>query len=177
VFEVRRSNRWRCALGTAVLAAFLGGCAGYHLGPSNGLAAREQSVYVEPFVNDTIQPRLEDDITRAIRSGLQREGTYRVGHKRDSDIIVQGVIKTYSRRGLAYDPGDLVTVRDYDLVAVAHVTALERGTGRKVLDQDVAGHTQIRANDDLLSAERQAIPLLADNLAKQVVDLLADGTW
>lgn len=139
--------------------------------------ARSQSVYVEPFVNDTLQPRLEDEFTRAVRKGLQREGTYRLGHKSDSDIIVKGVIKTYSRQGLSYDPGDLVRVTDYNLVAVTRITAYERDSGRKILEQDVPGNTQLTSGSDLTSAERQATPLLAENMARRVVDLLADGTW
>ena len=161
----------------ALLVALLCGCAGYRLGPSNDVAAREQSVFVEVFVNNTMQPRLEDDFTHAVRIGMQREGTYRLGHRNDSDIVVQGVITDYSRQGLSYDPTDLVRVRDYDLVAVAQITAYERLTGKKLIDQVVSGHTQVRAEQDLLSAERQASPLLAADLARKVVDLLADGTW
>jgi hypothetical protein len=147
------------------------------LGPSNGTAAREQSVFVEPFVNDTLQPRLEDDFTHALRIGLQREGTVRLGHKGDCDIIVQGVIQDYSRQGLAYNPSDLVQVTDYNLVAVARITAVERSTGKTILDQQVSGHTQVHAGADLNSAERQATPLLAANMARKVVDLLVDGAW
>ena len=160
-----------------MLAVALCGCAGYQLGPSNGLEARSQSVYVEPFVNDTLQPRLEDEFTRAVRRGLQREGTYRLGHKADSDIVVKGVITSYSRQGLSYDPGDLVRVTTYNLVAVTTITAYERDTGRKILEQDVPGNTQVTSGSDLASGERQATPLLAENMAKRVVDLLADGMW
>src|SRR6266704_2790712 len=39
----------------AVLSA---GCAGYHLGSTNGVRAGERSVQVNPFVNQTIEPRL-----------------------------------------------------------------------------------------------------------------------
>ena len=160
-----------------VLAVFGGGCGGYRLGPSNGTAAREVSVFVEPFVNQTLQPRLEDDFTHATRLGLQREGTYRLAHRGDCDILLKGVIKEYSRQGLSYNPSDLVQVRDYNLVAITHITAVDRITGRTLLEQDVTGHTQIRAEGDLTSVERQATPLLAGMLARRVVDLLADGTW
>lgn len=160
-----------------LLALALSGCAGYRLGPSQEVGAREQSVFVEVFVNDTIQPRLEDDFTHAVRIGLQREGTYRLGHRSDCDILVQGVIKTYSRQGLSYDPTNPVRVRDYSLVAVVHITADERGTGRRLIDLDVSGQTQVRAESDLTSAERQAMPLLAASVARKVVDLLADGSW
>lgn len=160
-----------------LLSALLCGCAGYRLGPTNEVRAREQAVFVEVFVNETLQPRLEDDFTHAVRIGLQREGTYRLGHRQDSDIIVHGVIKDYSRQGISYNPEDLTQVQDYNLVAVAHITAFERSTGKKLVDQDVSGNTQVRAENDLLSAERQATPLLADSMARKVVDLLADGTW
>src|ERR1043165_2687288 len=38
----------------------LTGCAGYHLGPTNGVRAGERSVQVNPFVNQTIEPRSEE---------------------------------------------------------------------------------------------------------------------
>lgn len=171
-------NTGRLASWPALLLTVLFcGCAGYRLGPTNEFRARERSVYVEVFVNQTLQPRLEDDFTQAVRIGLQREGTYRLSHKQDSDIILQGVIKDYSRLGLSYNPEDLTQVQDYTLVAVTHITAFERSTGKKLLDRDVSGNTQVRAEDDLQSAERQATPLLANNMALKVVDLLVDGTW
>ncbi len=178
MFAARPTDvRWWGGVTVSFLTVLLAGCAGYRLGPSSGLAAREQSVYVEPFVNDTMQPRLEDDFTHAVRIGLEREGTYRLGHRSDCDILVKGVIKNYARQGLAYNPEDLVQVQDYNLVVVVHVTAHERLTGKKLLDQDVSGQTQVRAGEDLMSAERQAAPLLGGSVARRVVDLLADGTW
>jgi hypothetical protein len=169
--------RWTGVPLAWLLAALLSGCAAYQLGPTNSAVARDQSVYVELFVNNTLQPRLEDAFTQAMRIGLQRDGTYRLGHKKDADIVVKGVIQSYDRQGLSYDPTDLVRVRDYNLVAVVHITASERGTGRVLLDQAVSGYTQVRAESDLLSAERQATPLLAADMARKAVDLLVDGSW
>ena len=37
--------------------------------------------------------------------------------------------------------------------------------------------TTIRSGADLASAERQAAPLLAEDLARKIADALADGTW
>jgi hypothetical protein len=37
--------------------------------------------------------------------------------------------------------------------------------------------TLIRVGSDLTSAERQALPLLAADLARNITALLADGTW
>ena len=57
------------------------------------------------------------------------------------------------------------------------MTARERGTGKVILDQPVTGFTLIRVTTDLTSTERQAMPLLAADLAKNVTALLAEGGW
>ena len=52
------------------------GCAGYHLGPTGGAVAGEKSVEILPFNNQTLQPRLGDALTQAVRQRLQTDGTY-----------------------------------------------------------------------------------------------------
>ena len=59
----------------------------------------------------------------------------------------------------------------------ARVTAREKSTGKVLLDQPVTGYTLIRVGADLPSAERQAMPLLAHDLAKNVTALLSEGKW
>jgi hypothetical protein len=59
----------------------------------------------------------------------------------------------------------------------AQVTAHERGTGKVILNQPVMGFTLIRVTTDLTSTERQALPLLAADFAKNVTALLAEGGW
>jgi hypothetical protein len=120
---------------------------------------------------------LEDNLTHAMRIGLQREGTYRLGSRGDCDIVLEGVVKSYTRQGLSYNPSDLVQVVDYSLIAVAQITAYDRRTGKKVLDRGFSGSTQVQAGQDLTSAERQAMPMLANDMALKVVDALADGSW
>ena len=57
------------------------------------------------------------------------------------------------------------------------VTATERVGGKVVLDRDVTGRTTVRVGADLPSAERQALPLLADDFARNATTLLVEGTW
>src|SRR5437660_1892900 len=160
----------------AILAMFSSGCAGYKLGPTNGLAAQEKSVEIAPFANQTLQPRLGDAVTFQIRKQLQHEGTYRLATGREGDILVTGVVTHYGRQGVSFVPTDVVTVRDYRLSMTAQVTARERGTGKVILNQPVSGSTLIRLETDLTSSERQALPLLAGDLARNVASLLADGS-
>ena len=159
------------------VALCLTSCAGYKLGPSNGLLAGAKSIQVNPFVNQTLEPRLSEAVTYALRKNLQQDGTFHLDTHNDGDIVVTGVITGYSRSPLSFQPADIVTVRDYRLHMTVRMTACERISGKVVLDRPVSGYTTLRVDNDLTSEERQAIPLLADNLAKNATSLLADGSW
>ena len=164
--------------GLAVLMAVLiAGCAGYKLGPTNGQAAGEQSVQINPFQNQTIEPRLAEYTTSSLRRKIQQDGTYRLDTKDDGDIVVTGVITRFHRSELSLQPSDVRTVRDYYLQMTAQVTATDRATGKVLFTKNVSGRTSIRVGADLASAERQAIPLLADDLAQNAKSLIVDGTW
>jgi hypothetical protein len=153
------------------------GCAGYKLGPVNGLAARAKSVQINPFTNQTLEPRLGDAVTSQLRIELQRDGTYQLASHNDGDIVVSGAVTRYIRIEVSFSATDVLTVRDYRLEMSARVTARDRSTGKVILDQLVTGHTLIRVTTDLVSTERQALPLLAADLASKVSALLTEGTW
>ena len=116
---------WKWLL-VGLMALGASGCAGYKLGPVNGLAAREKSVQVIPFNNQTLEPRLTDAVTSQLRNELQRDGTYQLATRNDGDIIVTGTISRYERFEVSFSSGDILTVRDYRLELTAHVTAPAR---------------------------------------------------
>src|SRR5476651_246353 len=105
-------------------AVFSAGCAGYHLGPVNGQVAGEKSIEILPFNNQTLQPRLGDAVTQALRERLQTDGTYRLA-TRGGDIVVTGVITRYYRDSLSFLPGDVQTAENYHVTITAHVIARE----------------------------------------------------
>src|SRR5471032_1377802 len=107
---------WVCA--TAMLLA---GCAGYHLGPVNGAAAGEKSVEILPFNNQTLQPRLGDAVTQALRERMQADGTYHLDTHGQGDVVVTGVITRYHRFGLSYLNSDVSTTQNYRVNITAHV--------------------------------------------------------
>ncbi len=159
------------------VAPLLSGCAGYSLGPTSGLQAGEKSVEILPFPNRTLQPRLSDAVNSQLRKQLQRDGTYKLATHGDGDIVVSGAILRYDRTEVTFLPNDILTVQDYRLGLTVQVTARDRATGKVILDQPVTGFTLMRVTSDISSAERQALPLLAADLAKNVTSLLADGKW
>ncbi|MBK9139527.1 MAG: hypothetical protein IPM17_12320 [Verrucomicrobia bacterium] len=169
----------RPALPISVLLAtlVLAGCAGYRLGPTNGSPAGARSIQVAYFQNETMEPRLAEAVAHALRKRLQQDGTFRLATQNDGDVIVKGAILRYEREALSFQPADVITVRDYEITLYCRVLAEERGTGKVLLDQVVRGRTTLRVGADQTSVERQSLPILADDFARNAVDLLVDGTW
>lgn len=161
------------------MAAVLGltGCAGYRLGPTNEQTAGATSVRVVPFVNETLQPALTDAVTAQVRKWIQRDGTFRLATGAEADLEVTGRITQYDRMELSLSRGDSLTVNDYRLSLTAQVTARDLRSGKVVLEQPVKGYTLVRVGSDLVSSERQALPLLAGELARNITTLLAEGSW
>ena len=170
-----------CALTLLASCLLLTGCAGYKLGPTNGVIARDKSVQFNPFGDQTLQPRLSDAVAQQLRKELQRDGTYSLATHNEGDIIVSGSLVRYQRYEVSFSSHDILTVQDFRLVLSAAVTARERSTGKIIFERDaknpVTGSTIIRVSSDLTSTERQATPLLAQDLAKNITALLVDGTW
>lgn len=162
----------------AFLACLLIGCAGYKLGPTNGLPAGARSVQVNIFQNKVLEePRLSEAVTAALRKQLQQDGTFTLNTHNDGDVVVNGTIVKYDRAGLSFQPQDIYTPRDYRLTMWAMVHARDRSTGKLILNRRVLGHTTVRIGSDLPTTERQSIPLLAEDLARNITALLADGEW
>jgi hypothetical protein len=158
-------------------AALLAGCASYQLGPVNGAVAGEKSVEVLPFNNQTLEPRLGDAVTQALRERLQTDATYHLATRAPGDVVVTGVIIYYRREGLSYLSSDVTTTENYRVGVTAHITARERDTGKILLDKNVSGFTLVHVGTDLADAERQSLPLLAEDLARNVAELLTEGAW
>jgi hypothetical protein len=161
----------------AGLLLVLTGCLGYKVGPTNELSAGGKSVRINPFSNQTLEPRLGDAVTTALCRSVQNDGTYHLSTHGDADIVVTGVLTHYTRHELSFVPSDVLTVKDYRVTVNALVTAREVSTGKVIFTNSVSGYTLVRVGSDITSAERQAIPLLADDLAKNVTALLVDGSW
>lgn len=161
----------------AFLALALCGCAGYRLGPTNPATTQGRSIQVRFFENPTFEPRLLESVNQALRRVLQQDGSLQVRTHGDTDLILTGILVSYDRMPLAFQPRDVATVKDYEVRLRVKVKAVERKTGKALLDREVTGRTSIRVGSDLTSAERQGIPLLAEDLAKNITALLVEGAW
>ena len=163
-----------------VLLILLTGCAGYTLGPTGGQVAGARAIQINFFQNDTAQPRLSESLNQSLRRAIQQDGTFRLNT--DSavsapDIIVKGTITTYERPPVTFQSGDVVSVQDYYLFMTAQVVATERASGKVLVNRPVTGRTLVRAKSDQSTAERIALPMLSEDLARKITSVLADGDW
>ena len=150
------------------------GCAHYDLGPVSGDVAGARSVQVKFFDNKTFEPRLVAAVNHSLRHHLQQDGTFRVENK--GDLVVSGVLKSFTRNGVNYKPGDVLAVQDYSLHLIAQVIVKDK-TGNEVLNRELVGSSVVRVGADFASGQRQAVPLIADQLALRATSLIADGEW
>ena len=164
-------NIW---LFTCLLAS---GCAGYRLGSTGGFEAGARSIEITPFPNQTTEPGLTEALSIAIRKEIQRDGTLFLETRDRGDILLQGTIETYLRDGITLQPQDILTVRDFQVGVEAQVKALDRSSGEWILDRKITGRTLVRGQMDLTEAERIALPLLMEDLARNITDLLVNGEF
>lgn len=162
---------------SCLAAVLLTGCAGYHLGAVNGAMEGEKTIEVLPFNNQTLQPRLGDAVTQALRERLQVDGTYRLVTSSPGDVVVSGVIRNYQREALGYLNNDASTPQNYRVGVIVHVVVRERASGKLLVERDVSGHTLVNVGADFASSERQAAPLLAADLAQNIMAQITEGAW
>jgi hypothetical protein len=163
-----------------MLAAVTGigmGCAGYHIGPTNGLAAGERSVQIQFFKNETFEPRLATAVNRAMKREFQKDGTYTLETQSEGDLIVSGKLIEFRRNGVSYKPGDVLTVQDYTMDLSAEITVINRATGEEIFKETLTGTATVRVGNDLTAGQRQVVPIIAGKLAEQAVLHIVDGNW
>lgn len=157
-----------------LLALLLTGCA-YQLGPTNQQVAGAQSIAIEPFPNETLQPGLTDIVNSTIRRQVQRDGTFHLDTRGNADIVVTGRIVRYGRTPLGSRRDDVITPQDYDISITAKVKAIR--AGQVVFEGEVSGRALVASTENLNVSQRENIPVAAENLARTLISSIANGSW
>ena len=124
-----------------------------------------------------MQPLLTETVTPVVRRVIQQSGEFRLETQEAGQIEVRGVFTKYERESLSSPRNDLLATRDFSLALTAEINATDRRNGQVLFKGAVTGRTTVRSGNDLVSAERQALPLLAEDLARKLKDKLASGSW
>ena len=128
-------------------------------------------------MNETLEPRLAEELNHQLRKQIQRDGTYKLQTRGDGDVVVTTTITRYHRIGETFQPRDTLTVRDYRIQLFAFLTAYDRVSGKNLVNREFVGRTFVRIGADEASSERQALPLLTEDLARNITAAIADGEW
>lgn len=160
----------------AAAAVLLSGCAGYHLGSVKPYAMREiHSIAIPTFKNDTLVPRAEVLVTDTVIKALQRDGTYRIASgDEDADATLKGEVFRVGRTPARSVRGNVLATTEFNLGMVLRWRLVDK-QGNALAAGDANGGTSFFVSTDVNTDERQALPLAAESLAKNLAIQLSEG--
>jgi hypothetical protein len=154
------------------MGAVLCGCAGYRLG--NTLPANIKTVYVPTFINNTGEPMVETDATRAAIQELQMEGSLEVAGLDFADSILEVSLVSISFQPLSFQSDSRKTAKEYRLYLTADVLFKKAKTNEILSKKQVSGEATFLPSGDLASAKRLALPKASKDLAHRIVEAVVE---
>lgn len=167
----------RLVLSLFSLCFLLSGCAGYKLGNIPGAELKGvRTIYVPTVKNESYEASLNIMVTNAILRRIDNDGTFESARTKNADsellVTITEVRKNPARRSRM----NLQVVEEYEIVIEGKATFTNRVTGQRLFtDRTVRGHSYVLVQDNLPEGERQALPNAADDLAQQLISLVAEG--
>jgi Lipopolysaccharide-assembly len=164
------------AFSSLLLAFLVGGCAGYHVGPATPAHLRHiKTIAVPTFANTTLVPRIEALVTGTIIKQFQQDGTFRIAHEDQADAVLKGEIVGVGRSPARSLRGNVLSTTEFNLNLTVRYSLV--GRDGKILGYPggASGSTSFFVGSDVSTDERQALPLAAEELAKQLVSQLSEG--
>jgi lipopolysaccharide assembly LptE-like protein len=159
----------------ALVSVFvLSGC--YTLGPVTPTYMKGvHSLSVPIFDNKSFEPQVQALVTDTFIKDLQTDGTYPITGEDQADAIVHGTITDVIRTQTKAVVGDVLASAEFQITLKIHIQVLRGGTGQVLVDKDFNGQSYFFVGSDLPTQERQAIPVAAQDCAKQVTAFLTEG--
>ena len=187
------------ALPVIALPFFLGGCAGYQLGavkPSS--LSGVDRLFIPPFKNDTLEPRISSLVTNAVIKQIQLDGTYQVSRKFEADAILRGRIDRIRKYQLRSVRQNTLKSQELGLYLYIDWFLEDPQTGQRIttkLAHDEIEPKEVRYGDEVFRispgavigdtiqfvdqsyqvGERNAIAVAAEDAAKKLVSQLSNG--
>ena len=161
---------------TALLgvAALFAGCSSYHFGTGGKLGFK--SLYIAPVVNESKLPQATALVSAQLREAFLRDGRVTLADSpATADAVLNIRLVDYTRLGQASQRNDSGLTRKYALTLNAEAT-LTKSNEDSPLFKDRKIEATREAFTDLgqLQSEYQAVPLLAETLAKNAVNATLD---
>ncbi len=163
------------AFASLLIAGLVQGCAGYHLGPAKPAYLRDvHTIAVPMFGNTTLLPRVEALITTTIIKQFQQDGTYRIANADTADAVLKGEVVAISRTPARSLRGNVLSTTEFFLTVTVKYSLRGRD-GKSLSDGSASGGTTFFIGSDVNTDERQALPLAAEEAARNLVGQLSEG--
>lgn len=155
-----------------ILCASLTGCAGYRLG--NTLPANIKTVYVPTFINQTGEPMVETEATKAAIQELQMEGSLEIAGQDVADTILEVTLVKITFQPLGFEKDSRKTAKEYRLYLYADVIFKKAKTNEILSKKKVVGESTFFPTGDLAAAKRLTLPKTSKDLAHRIVEAVVE---
>jgi hypothetical protein len=164
----------RVLMGAAITAA-LAGCATYRLGSM--LPPNINTVYVPTAGNETSEPFIEVDVTRAIMQAIQTDGSLKIASvPEEADAVLSVVLREYSLEPLTYERERRTAANEYRLLLRAKVLLTHSKTGKILVENPlVQGESTFEIAGDFTTSKASGLPAAAKDLGRHVVDAIVEA--
>jgi len=164
------------SLTVLLIAAFcLSGC-GYKLGEIRPTPMRSiRTLAVPSFKNQTYESRIEVLFADTLIKRLQQDGTYKIVSDELADAILVCTVVKIDRRSLRSVQNNVLATSEFGLRVEVNFEVQDRVTGALLLKNTVVGQTSFFSGNDLVSIERQALSIVAGNVAGKIAVQVAEG--
>jgi hypothetical protein len=162
----------RCGAAALAAALLLSGCVGYRLGTS--LPPDIHSIHIPAFVNDTSEPRLDTEATRACVQEFQRDGTLDIAGADTADLILDATLTYFRVESIRSERDNVRSTAEYRARIGAKIVVKKRALGTVLLEKKVEGEATFEPGGDMASAKRQALPTAAKDLAHDIVESVVE---
>jgi len=173
-----KRKAWAGALAASVaLLLVLAGCSGYRVGSIGGKEIQGlNAVYIPMAKNQSYAPDVIAYVTNETIRAFDNDGTLKTAQSNKADCELLITVKDVDRQQTRSTRDDVLTTAEYKLTIQAEITLINRTLGKKVIDGEVIyGSTTYFVQQDLNEAQRQAMPLAAGDLGRNICMRVVEG--
>ncbi|HBO87338.1 MAG TPA: hypothetical protein DD620_01120 [Verrucomicrobia bacterium] len=158
-----------------ILTTTLTNCVGYRF---NGTTPHQIStVKLAPIINQTDEPAIERQITRAMRSFIQFDGRLQLVDHDHADARIEITLKAYQNNPIAYRSEDREVIpRFYRQSITATACLINTSTGETLQEATNHGEALFEFESDLSTSKRNTQSEAANELARLLFSDLIE-TW
>lgn len=167
-------NRFLAALLLFSIGGLSSGCVRYRLGSM--LPPDVRTVHVPTCINETTEPLIEQDVTQAILSQIQMDGSLRIAPAETADTILEITLTRFWLDPVAYVAGESSTADQYRMNIRASFVLYRRGDQSVVVESPgVTGWYDLDFAGDMTSSKAVALQPAAEDLGRRIVNALVQS--